>query len=148
MLGLRSAPDRLDAVKDFFATADRLRATGGTTLSQEARDSIKGSTVIDKYLRALVEWALKPKEPEVAVRAAIAPTELGLIEVSRWIAPKALGVVASAERPRKDQAIRLMETFQKIEDYENALNAGQLACLLYTSPSPRDGLLSRMPSSA
>ena len=27
-------------------------------------------------------------------------------------------------------------------------NAGVGACLLYTSPSPRDGLLSRMPSSA
>ena len=26
--------------------------------------------------------------------------------------------------------------------------AGGIACLLYTSPSPRDGLLSRMPSSA
>ena len=26
--------------------------------------------------------------------------------------------------------------------------AGRTACLLYTSPSPRDGLLSRMPSSA
>ena len=26
--------------------------------------------------------------------------------------------------------------------------AGHIACLLYTSPSPRDGLLSRMPSSA
>ena len=25
---------------------------------------------------------------------------------------------------------------------------GSIACLLYTSPSPRDGLLSRMPSSA
>ena len=25
---------------------------------------------------------------------------------------------------------------------------GPMACLLYTSPSPRDGLLSRMPSSA
>ena len=25
---------------------------------------------------------------------------------------------------------------------------GNLTCLLYTSPSPRDGLLSRMPSSA
>ena len=25
---------------------------------------------------------------------------------------------------------------------------GELTCLLYTSPSPRDGLLSRMPSSA
>ena len=28
------------------------------------------------------------------------------------------------------------------------LALGPLACLLYTSPSPRDGLLSRMPSSA
>ena len=26
--------------------------------------------------------------------------------------------------------------------------ANYIACLLYTSPSPRDGLLSRMPSSA
>ena len=26
--------------------------------------------------------------------------------------------------------------------------AGKVGCLLYTSPSPRDGLLSRMPSSA
>ena len=30
----------------------------------------------------------------------------------------------------------------------NALSQDQEACLLYTSPSPRDGLLSRMPSSA
>ena len=29
-----------------------------------------------------------------------------------------------------------------------AIAAGLYACLLYTSPSPRDGLLSRMPSSA
>ena len=27
-------------------------------------------------------------------------------------------------------------------------NGKQIFCLLYTSPSPRDGLLSRMPSSA
>ena len=30
----------------------------------------------------------------------------------------------------------------------NHLSGLPLACLLYTSPSPRDGLLSRMPSSA
>ena len=29
-----------------------------------------------------------------------------------------------------------------------AADGGRRACLLYTSPSPRDGLLSRMPSSA
>ena len=32
--------------------------------------------------------------------------------------------------------------------YTMATTQGQGICLLYTSPSPRDGLLSRMPSSA
>ena len=36
-------------------------------------------------------------------------------------------------------SIGLLPTFQ---------NNVSLSCLLYTSPSPRDGLLSRMPSSA
>ena len=31
---------------------------------------------------------------------------------------------------------------------EESLNQLNKSCLLYTSPSPRDGLLSRMPSSA
>ena len=31
---------------------------------------------------------------------------------------------------------------------KSAVDASARACLLYTSPSPRDGLLSRMPSSA
>ena len=31
---------------------------------------------------------------------------------------------------------------------EETINNSLNACLLYTSPSPRDGLLSRMPSSA
>ena len=36
-----------------------------------------------------------------------------------------------------------------IEEHEVRVNIGTLnICLLYTSPSPRDGLLSRMPSSA
>ena len=38
----------------------------------------------------------------------------------------------------------IMETVR--EDLEDVYDEG--ACLLYTSPSPRDGLLSRMPSSA
>src|SRR5665647_1978520 len=39
------------------------------------------------------------------------------------------------------QQLRLAELIQLPE-------TGQQPCLLYTSPSPRDGLLSRMPSSA
>ena len=38
---------------------------------------------------------------------------------------------------------------KKFADFKRALEQKELStCLLYTSPSPRDGLLSRMPSSA
>ena len=36
----------------------------------------------------------------------------------------------------------------KKDDHVIEIGPGYGACLLYTSPSPRDGLLSRMPSSA
>ena len=38
--------------------------------------------------------------------------------------------------------------FTQYDDGVYIGNALRLVCLLYTSPSPRDGLLSRMPSSA
>ena len=42
-------------------------------------------------------------------------------------------------------ARELIASRQRIAALENQLS---IPCLLYTSPSPRDGLLSRMPSSA
>ena len=35
-----------------------------------------------------------------------------------------------------------------VVEHDNVLREAICDCLLYTSPSPRDGLLSRMPSSA
>ena len=37
---------------------------------------------------------------------------------------------------------------EEVEVVEERMSEEDLLCLLYTSPSPRDGLLSRMPSSA
>ena len=42
---------------------------------------------------------------------------------------------------------RLIQSEKNVESAEDKI-AVVVACLLYTSPSPRDGLLSRMPSSA
>ena len=42
----------------------------------------------------------------------------------------------------------LDEDADKIETTDGNQTSDINACLLYTSPSPRDGLLSRMPSSA
>ena len=61
-------------------------------------------------------------------------------------------LVDGNEKEASDRYIRLgMET--QFEVYKNVLEKNSnskinITCLLYTSPSPRDGLLSRMPSSA
>ena len=55
----------------------------------------------------------------------------------------ACGGAGTNELPELDSAeeyFELGKEFDKEQDYYD--------CLLYTSPSPRDGLLSRMPSSA
>ena len=57
------------------------------------------------------------------------------------------------DKPKLD-AIRQIQTevakkkAEKGEEATDELVLGVISCLLYTSPSPRDGLLSRMPSSA
>ena len=38
--------------------------------------------------------------------------------------------------------------FEAMENMDLSINEEELDCLLYTSPSPRDAQLSRMPSSA
>ena len=64
-----------------------------------------------------------------------------------------------AVNARRETPVRLFEFYkqmnQAIQDLNmkpdlahRFLNQGFSGCLLYTSPSPRDGLLSRMPSSA
>ena len=57
----------------------------------------------------------------------------------------AIDVDAKLDAQSKDEnAVIVIEKWESLE----ALHAHLKACLLYTSPSPRDGLLSRMPSSA
>ena len=50
------------------------------------------------------------------------------------------------ERFEPKRTVAKGDTVQKVINM--AYTGQDMACLLYTSPSPRDGLLSRMPSSA
>ena len=56
------------------------------------------------------------------------------------------------EKERRERATVLLEKVglgDKLHHFPNQMSGGQQQrCLLYTSPSPRDGLLARMPSSA
>ena len=58
---------------------------------------------------------------------------------------KTIAVIESCDTKFKEA--KFISDFIKNEGL-NALVINTATCLLYTSPSPRDGLLSRMPSSA
>ena len=47
-----------------------------------------------------------------------------------------------------EDACSMLDIALSIESLDSSDEADRKFCLLYTSPSPRDGLLSRMPSSA
>ena len=53
-----------------------------------------------------------------------------------------------AAPPRDDKPLIDLLQQAMARNQDLGLVAQQMGCLLYTSPSPRDGLLSRMPSSA
>ena len=55
-------------------------------------------------------------------------------------------IADSQQRQLAEQQRQMEEARQQMEDARQ--HADLQTCLLYTSPSPRDGLLSRMPSSA
>ena len=65
-----------------------------------------------------------------------------IIAQSPWHGLRAFREVCRQARTLANQAVKLA----KVKSWEEAERAA--TCLLYTSPSPRDGLLSRMPSSA
>ncbi len=128
--GLRQDPGSMEGLEGFFNAADKFRATGGSGVSKELRNAAGSSTPVDRYLQAICEWSMRPTEAALAVRAMQAPVELGLTDVARWIGPKALQVLVRDERPRKDQALKLMEAFQKVNMFDLALNACGIAVQL------------------
>ena len=75
-------------------------------------------------------------------------------KLGRQLLERALKTVGLTTRLRTDQKIQLLKHIG-LEDWNELLTdigmgrrLPMVVCLLYTSPSPRDGLLSRMPSSA
>src|SRR5665647_2907089 len=59
------------------------------------------------------------------------------------------GIPRSAFQVDTDEVVARSRALAALAEVRRSpVSPGATACLLYTSPSPRDGLLSRMPSSA
>ena len=91
-----------------------------------------------------------------AIRAVGLLTRVIADAVAEGLVARASGGTAEAVEPLAEWEAELLAAHQAeavaevvaVEAVAEAVVAEANACLLYTSPSPRDGLLSRMPSSA
>ena len=81
--------------------------------------------------------------PDDVMAQELAEREQGILEASQTLE-------RIARKAARQENPSLSETEMDLGEAKVYLGMHQLgrACLLYTSPSPRDGLLSRMPSSA
>ena len=131
-----------------------LNAEGVTTAKgkQWLKSTVHTVLTNEAYTGTLV-WGTKGKDGAEPVRVEKAFPALVSKTRFRQVARLLRSRAPKVAHPRRASSPYLLSGLVKCERCGKALTAaeakgGRYTCLLYTSPSPRDGLLSRMPSSA
>ena len=133
--------------------------TGVHTGTSEQHKDLRSSTQAkdNKDHDIFVQW-LQAHPPFVAYQpdrlVSIASVVVADVSVNCDDAVN-VGLAAAAKmtgKPFTDITLHRNDKVKTMSDKQNTITGSAVAlpciCLLYTSPSPRDGLLSRMPSSA
>ena len=112
---------------------------------QERGEHEEAISSLSSFLR---RYPSSPKLPEAKLALAKSYLATGRERLALGMAHELLPFCK--ERPELQLPLFLLlgEAYDRAGEPLLAISWYQKACLLYTSPSPRDGLLSRMPSSA
>lgn len=137
--GLRFDPKNMEGITSFFGCAAQFLSDDvkGKGPGKDLVSSVGGKGDIDKYLRSMLEWAMKPTESNLAVRAMESASSLRLKEPTIWIGDRALGRVLQDKKVRKELLLKIAEAFKTVEDPDRAIQAAEAAVKL----DPSDGEL-------
>jgi tetratricopeptide (TPR) repeat protein len=143
--GLRWDTANMEGIEGFFNCAANFMNDPAASKRGVGKDVIKnvsGSSDTDKYLRSLLEFAVKSSDPVAAVRAMEMAAKLKLTEPTTWLGRIAFAR-ANAEgnkNPRrgKDLLIKVSEFFGAVSQFEMSVQSAEAALRL----DPSDGELS------
>ena len=122
-------------------------------MAKQAEDQ----SMLDKLLKRVneqaaklqdVKRALEEKERELEQSEAEKAQLRRALELGAKKLEQASIVEEELRRKNEGREVDIRDAEMQIERMGHRLRDEKGICLLYTSPSPRDGLLSRMPSSA
>lgn len=148
--GLRLDPSSLEGLESFWKSAseylngpDRPK---GPTKDQVA--AFSGKTPVDRYLAALLWWATRPLEYSQGLKAFDSAVKLGLKDAGAWIGKRVLGVAGEDPKAKRDAFVQLMNLFEQIEAFDQAVNAGEIACRLDPTDARLAGAVKNMAARA
>lgn len=134
--GLRQEPTSMRGLEGFWASAVSFNS-GGKPPSRDTLKLFGGRSDADRYVDALLQWAIKPMDALLAVKATEAAAKLNMPEPIYWIGDRAMAVIGKEKKPRKELYMKLMEIFGKIGAFDKCVEAGEMAKRL----DPTDGKL-------
>ncbi len=137
--GLRFDPGNMEGLTSFFGCAAQFLEADvkGKGPGKDVVNSVSGKSEVDKYLRGILEWSMKPSEASFAVRALEAAAVMRLKEPAQWIGDRALGFALKERKVRKDLLLKIAEAFKTMEDPDRAVRAAEEAVKV----DPSDGEL-------
>ncbi len=127
--GLKWDPGSMTGLQGFFAAVPKFLNDPASKkgLDKDVIRSVSGKSDVEKFLLAILEWALKPNEAPLAVRAFEACSKVGQTEPALWIGERAFATALRQTKPRKDHIVKCMESFQAIGAYDKAILAAEQA---------------------
>ena len=143
---MASAPDAMDE-RNQVMEAIAMKQFGKPLNELSDDEIIQIEMMIDEMVKR------KDDQRNMAANGGRMGYQTGGITESRTLPPEFVEAaqktyLTDLSRQAGIPSITIATTQQPGETAEQFANRKAQACLLYTSPSPRDGLLSRMPSSA
>ena len=126
--GLRFDPGSMNGTESFLRSAQAfVGESGGKRPGKDVANAISGRTEVDKYLGALLDWAVKPQDSGIGVKAFELAAGLQLAEPAYFVGEFVLGAAMQDKKPRKDVLVKVMDCFAKLGAFDRALKAGEFA---------------------
>lgn len=136
--GLAWDPTNFEAVRSFLRSADSfLQENPKGRLSKETKAGLNAKGDVRRFIEALLDFGIKSTDSGAALRVTEAAARIGVKQAGVLLGQHALALAQQDGKPRKDTFVKLLDSFEKLEAFSLAAQAGEIATRL----DPSDGEL-------